>query len=667
MKTSLKMMLLLLAASGFTACNEDNDISYDGVSKMVFSGNTVDVVSQNSISKSRIVKENGQLNVHFESGDAVSVFDGKSNNIFTAEQGGATSNFIGEAHDVENYYVLYPYQAEATLSGTTVTATLPDVQVARDGSYDPQAVLSVAHAVKNENGFSFSLNNAVSLLKIVTTDNFRKIVVESNGSGYPMAGEVEIAISGNPAAKVKSNGSKSISLVPPAPRTELLPGEYYISLAPGEYSQGIKLTFYLVNGETASLSTGAVTFAASSNVFAGNIGEDKLPIYNLDRSSSPADVAKALGLGWNLGNQLDCPDYETQWGNPRATQELFNALKANGIKTVRIPVSWYGHLGGNYPECSIDDEWLNRVAEVVDYAKVAGLNAIINIHHDGSANGGRCEHWLNINNAKNNSESGYQIEIQIEHLWTQIADKFKNYGNFLIFEGFNEIHNGSWNEGDDTEYKIYNSWVKVFVDAVRNTGGNNLNRWLAVNTFQASPNTACKLELPNDNHLMVSAHYYSPVDYTLKPTFSQWGDRSSDDIFTLEAEDWVKDLLGNLEGFIGQGHPVYIGEVGNVARGTADGEAYRRYYLEYVARVMHEKSMAPILWDNGAEEFGEEKHGYFNHGTGAWINEEFSKPIIQLMLDAVTSDDPNYTSDYIHEHRNPAISGYDVNLTPMKH
>ena len=47
------------------------------------------------------------------------------------------------------------------------------------------------------------------------------------------------------------------------------------------------------------------------------------------------DIARKLGLGWNLGNQMDAHDKgvanETCWGNQPATQQTFNKLAEAGI------------------------------------------------------------------------------------------------------------------------------------------------------------------------------------------------------------------------------------------------------------------------------------------------------------------------------------------------
>ena len=64
---------------------------------------------------------------------------------------------------------------------------------------------------------------------------------------------------------------------------------------------------------------------------------------------TPLEIAASLGLGWNLGNQLDAHNNgvadETSWGNAAATQALFDALANAGFTSVRIPVTWLGYVG----------------------------------------------------------------------------------------------------------------------------------------------------------------------------------------------------------------------------------------------------------------------------------------------------------------------------------
>ena len=156
-----------------------------------------------------------------------------------------------------------------------------------------------------------------------------------------------------------------------------------------------------------------------------------------------------MGLGWNLGNQLDAHVNEiadeTSWGNGKVTQETLLKVKQAGFTSVRIPVTWLGKVG-EAPHYHIDTDWMNRVAEVVEYAEKAGLKAIINIHHDGHRHiheDGFDEHrWLDIVEAAQNKDVNTAIKEQLKSMCTQIAQRFENNGAFLIFAGLIYIHYG---------------------------------------------------------------------------------------------------------------------------------------------------------------------------------------------------------------------------------
>jgi endoglucanase len=376
---------------------------------------------------------------------------------------------------------------------------------------------------------------------------------------------------------------------------------------------------------------------------------------------APLDVAmsenpvKGLGLGWNLGNQMDAWNTsngvelanETCWGNPKATQTLFDKLHANGIQTVRIPVTWLGHIG-EAPSYTLDADWLNRVAELVSYAKNANLKAIINIHHDGADSA----HWLDIKSAAANADTNALIEAELTAIWTQIAEKFKNEGDYLIFESMNEIHDGGWGWGANQtdggkQYAVFNEWQQVFVDAVRAVGGENANRFLGIPGYCTNADLTVKnLVLPTDkasNRLMVAVHFYDPYNYTLQASFDQWGHTAQ----AGQKETWgdesnVTDVFASLKAkFVDQGIPVYLGETGCVHRSTETAENFRKYYLEYVYKAAHDYGLAPIYWDNGASGAGTECSGLFNRSTGAFLNN--GKDIVAIMSYAVNNVEEDYT------------------------
>jgi endoglucanase len=91
-------------------------------------------------------------------------------------------------------------------------------------------------------------------------------------------------------------------------------------------------------------------------------------------------TASEMTIGWNVGNSLEVPDGETAWGNPKVTRQLIDAVHDAGFNTLRIPCAWNSHADQSTLE--IDQAWLARVKEVVDYGYANGMYVILNSHWD---------------------------------------------------------------------------------------------------------------------------------------------------------------------------------------------------------------------------------------------------------------------------------------------
>lgn len=293
-------------------------------------------------------------------------------------------------------------------------------------------------------------------------------------------------------------------------------------------------------------------------------------------------------------------------------------------------------------------------AEVVGYAKQAGLKALINIHHDGADS----NYWLDIKNAAKDATKNAAVKEQLSTIWRQIAEKFKNEGSYLIFESMNEIHDGSWGWGENKtdggkQYQTLNEWNQVFVDAVRATGGENSTRFLGIATYCTDPEIAVNgsFVLPNDavtNRLLVSVHYYAPSEYSLECKYAEWGHTgAADKKPSWGDEAYVKSTFGKLkQTFIDAGIPVYIGEMGATHHSDAREETFRKYYLEYVCKAAKEYGLTPFYWDNGSLGAGKECSGIINHATGAWQNN--GEEVAALMVKAVTNTDASYTLESVY-------------------
>ena len=316
-----------------------------------------------------------------------------------------------------------------------------------------------------------------------------------------------------------------------------------------------------------------------------------------------ADSAVAsIKVGWNLGNSLDSngewigkyskgrpSDYETAWGNPVTAKELIAAVKRAGFNAVRVPVTWAEHID---EKGSIDKEWLDRVSEVVDYVISQDMYCVLNVHHDAGADG-----WLEASAECFNANSE-----KFAGLWENIAVRFRDYDDRLIFEGFNEMldSKNSWSDAKtDDAYKAVNDFNQLFVDTVRKTGGNNAERNLMVQVYSASCSAKALngFVLPKDtvsSHIIIHVHNYDPQAFT-----------SSNATWTTMTDKWgtaseksdIDKLFTRLDEFSKkQGAPLVVGEFGADFK---DNDASRRLYTAYFVDTADKYGIKCFWWDTG--------------------------------------------------------------------
>ena len=374
---------------------------------------------------------------------------------------------------------------------------------------------------------------------------------------------------------------------------------------------------------------------------------DPDPIFTNPIPTNVAAITEMIGLGINLGNQLDAHvngvASETSWGNKKATQAFFTSVAKAGFKTVRIPVTWMGDFGEG-PDYTIKAEKLDRVYEVVGYAHSAGLQAIINMHHDG-ANG---EYWLDIKGCSNSASKQEATVAQIKALWGQIAAKFADCGDWLMFESFNEIQDGGWGYGDNTkdggkQYKCLQEWNQAFVDVVRAAGENNASRYLIVPAYSAAAQLAIdnidymKFNDVIEDHIIIDIHCYDPYNYTLECKYNEWGHtRSTNKDLSELNEQAITWYMNNVrKNLLEKGIPVVIGELGCSFRSSYSD--FHIYYSEYFLKACKTYGLPCIVWGNGSTELGKECHGYFDHNTGALLN--YADQVLDAILDGYFQDE----------------------------
>ena len=297
------------------------------------------------------------------------------------------------------------------------------------------------------------------------------------------------------------------------------------------------------------------------------------------------DAVKNMGVGWNLGNTLDaCSgsaqglESETYWGQPQTKPELMKMMKEAGFSAIRVPVTWYNHMDA---DGKVDEAWMKRVHEIVDYVINQGLYCIVNVHHDT----GDGKQWLHASTKTYNTN-----KAKFEYLWRQIATEFRDYDQKLLFEAYNEMldDDNRWNEPATQDgYDAINKYAKSFVSTVRNTGGNNKNRNLVVNVYSASstPNAMKALELPESSgHIIFQMHSYP-----------NWQNETN-------AKREIDNLISNIKSNLLNRAPVIIGEYATFTTWPSNIDYYNTnrsvalYAMDYLIKQAKIAGIGTFYW-----------------------------------------------------------------------
>ncbi|MBP3610430.1 MAG: glycoside hydrolase family 5 protein [Lachnospiraceae bacterium] len=324
------------------------------------------------------------------------------------------------------------------------------------------------------------------------------------------------------------------------------------------------------------------------------------------------EVVAGMKLGWSLGNTMDSFDdsidrasapsaWETAWGNPVTTEALIEKMINEGFNVIRYPVSWRNHItdSENY---KIDEAWMNRVQELVDYAYNRGVYVILNIHHEG---------WHDP--YYDNKDAA---EKKLRAVWEQIADRFKDYGERLVFECMNEPRKRDteweWNGGDEEGWEVVNYFNRVCIDTIRRTGGNNPYRCLMIPGYAANCTVGIRhLEIPEgDDKLIASVHAYEPYDFALNIQGRGLWENDTKIIDSILKE--IDEL------FLSKGTPAIIGEFGAMYKPVEGNEASRGEWVEYYVKKAKEYGIPCVWWDNGLFEGDGELFGLIDREKLEW-------------------------------------------------
>lgn len=289
------------------------------------------------------------------------------------------------------------------------------------------------------------------------------------------------------------------------------------------------------------------------------------------RHTPPIDKGIAL-RGVNLGNALEAPR-EGEWGLT-LQKEYFKLIAEAGFDMVRIPIRWSAHAN-NQPPYTIEEPFFARVDWAVEEALANDLVVIINVHHyDALMN------------------SPLEQRERFLALWQQIAEHYAGYDARLYFELLNEPHG-------DLSAALWNRYLTEAITLVRES---NPDRTIVVGPAGwNSVDQLDSLQLPDDEHLLATFHYYAPFDFTHQG--AEWVDGSESWLDTIwsgsERQQGAirRDLDRAVEWGDEHGYPLLLGEFGAYSKADM---ASRVRWTSYVARQAERRGISWCYWEFGA-------------------------------------------------------------------
>ena len=289
---------------------------------------------------------------------------------------------------------------------------------------------------------------------------------------------------------------------------------------------------------------------------------------------TPEQAVAEMGRGINLGNTLE-PPFENSWNNGPAQESYFDAYVEAGFTNVRVPVRWDRHTD-NTPPYAIDESWMDRVEQVIDWGLERDLYITLNGHH---------EDWLK--NGYNNAN----LRDRYDAIWEQIVERFGNKSEKLLFEIINEPNGMTVAQVDDLNARI--------LGIIREANPTRLVIYSG--NMYSNAEQLIAAAIPEDDYIIGYYHSYDPWNFS---GLSQgtWG--TANDYQQLNARFALVKSWSEANGI-----PVHYSEFG--AMRTADYNSRMRIYAHYTERAVA-SGFALSVWDDGGD------FRMLERGTNTW-------------------------------------------------
>ena len=268
MKKYIQSMMAFIAIVSFASCSEEDNTTLKNESAAKVMTFTATQEGDEQSTRAAISTDNNKVIV-WKSNDQISIFDGTKNNQFILKEGAGTKSatFQGVAASAETYTAVYPYQSEATLSGTSVeNVTLKATQTATANSFDKDAALMMAQS----DNTTLKFKNVVGYVKVKPNFDCKRIDLIAFDNSAVLAGTGTVSYNGVKPTLDLSNAEKKDYAI-------TLTGEitannyYYIAVPPVTLKTGWTIKFTASNGTVYSRKgTKDITFTRNKVT---NLGE----------------------------------------------------------------------------------------------------------------------------------------------------------------------------------------------------------------------------------------------------------------------------------------------------------------------------------------------------------------------------------------------------------
>jgi len=273
-----------------------------------------------------------------------------------------------------------------------------------------------------------------------------------------------------------------------------------------------------------------------------------------------------------LGRGVNIIGYDPLWRSrdqARFQAKHFRLLKEAGFQSVRVNLHPFRHMEQTNG-WALRPAWLETLDWTVAQASAQGLLVILDFHE------------FNAMADKPDSR-----KAQFLAFWKQLAAHCRNAPDSVLFEILNEPNKG-------LTPALWNQYLREALAIIRET---NPTRTVVVGpAFWNSVDHLAELELPAaDPHLIVTVHYYKPMDFTHQGApWSTAKDKSGIAWGTEAERQAVRDTFAKVTAWAKEHRrPIFLGEFGAYDKAPLES---RTRYTDFVARTAEAAGWSWAYW-----------------------------------------------------------------------